>query len=251
MPSPEPMLPGLRRRSRLATQLAAAVAIAGCALPQPGPELTPPSPPAPPTAPSTPAPAPAPAARLAGSSWYWIGTSTPAGVVAPADPAAFNLEFLEGGQLAVQLDCNTGGATWSQSGSAALSIGPLKSTRKACPAASGADRFARQLALVRSAQLSMGLLELSLGDAGTMVMARDPDWRLRSFDCPRGGPLLVAFGREHAAVRWSGRSWSMRAQSTGTGVRYATAHAILFSQGNDASLVEHGRQLAGPCSARR
>lgn len=249
MPSSVPSPGRARRLLRRAAALGAVLAIAACALPQPGPELTPPPPPAP--APVAPAPPPAPPPRLVGSSWYWIGTSTPAGLVVPADPGAFNLEFLDGGQLAAQLDCNSGGASWSQPGGAALAIGPLRSTRKACAAASEADRFARQLALVRSAQVSMGLLELSLGEAGTLVMARDPDWRLRSFDCPRGGPLLVAFGREQAAVRWSGRAWSMRSQSTGSGARYAAGNAILFSQGADASLVENGRQLAGPCSARR
>jgi hypothetical protein len=189
--------------------------------------------------------------KLAGSSWYWLGTLTPAGLVAPADPGAFNLEVLDGGQLAVQLDCNSGGASWQQSGRT-LSIGPVKSTRKACPVASEADRFGRQLALVRGAQQSMGLLELGLGDAGTMVMARDPDWKLRSFDCPNGAPpVLVAFGRDQAIVRWRDEAWRMKQQSTASGARYAAETAILFSKGNEASLVSQGKQVAGPCVARR
>ncbi|HMS79086.1 MAG TPA: MliC family protein, partial [Burkholderiaceae bacterium] len=171
--------------------------------------------------------------------------------LAPGDPGAFNLEFLDGGQLAVQLDCNTGGASWQQSGRS-LAIGPVKSTRKACPAASEADRFGRQLVLVRGAVQSMGLLELALGDAGTMVMARDPDWRLRSFDCPNGAaPVLVAFGRDRAIVRWRDEAWQMKPQPTASGVRYSAESAILFSKGNEASLVSQGRQVAGPCVARR
>jgi heat shock protein HslJ len=230
-----------------ACAVVAAAVLAGCALPPPGPsEALPTSGPGP--MPPTTMPTPP---KLVGSSWYWLGTLTPAGLVGPADPGAFNLEFLDGGQLAVQLDCNTGGATWQQSGRA-LTLGPVKSTRKACPAASEAERFGRQLPLVRNAVLSMGLLQLSLGDAGTMVMARDPDWKLRSYDCPNGAPsMLVAIGRDQAVVRWRDESWQMKQQNTASGVRYASDTAILFSKGNEASLVSQGKQVAGPCIARR
>jgi heat shock protein HslJ len=231
----------------LGAALAAAAAIAGCALPAPAPTTGA-------GLPTQPAPIQAPAAappKLVGSSWYWLGTLTPAGLVAPADPGAFNVEILDGGQLAVQLDCNSGGATWTQSG-AALTIGPVKSTRKACPLASEADRFGRQLPLVRAAKLGNGLLELSLGEAGAMVMARDPDWRLRSFDCPNGvAPLLVAFGRDQAVLRWRGEAWQMKQQTGASGIRYNAGNAILFSKGNEASLVNEGKQVAGPCIARR
>ncbi len=241
------LLPSLRARARAAAlSVAATAALAACALPPLGPADGPvpgPGPMGPTTMPVAP--------KLAGSSWYWLGTLTPAGLVAPGDPGAFNLEFLDGGQLAVQLDCNTGGASWQQSGRS-LAIGPVKSTRKACPAASEADRFGRQLVLVRGAVQSMGLLELALGDAGTMVMARDPDWRLRSFDCPNGAaPVLVAFGRDRAIVRWRDEAWQMKPQPTASGVRYSAESAILFSKGNEASLVSQGRQVAGPCVARR
>jgi heat shock protein HslJ len=221
-----------------------AAVLAGCALPPPGPAAGP----APGPGPLPPATA---APKLAGSSWYWLGTTTPAGLVTPADPGAFNLEFLDGDHLAVQLDCNTGGATWRQSGPA-MTIGPVRSTRKACPAPSEADRFGRQLSLVRGARLSHGMLELDLGEAGTMVLARDPDGRLRGFDCPNGAaPLRVAFGREQAVVRWRDASWRMSRQAASSGARYASDTAILFIQGNEASLVSGGRQVAGPCVARR
>lgn len=233
----------------LGVTLAAAVVLAGCALPVPAPSTGPglPTQPA-----AMPAQAPkAPPPKLVGSSWYWLGTLTPAGLVAPADPGAFNVEFLDGGQLAAQLDCNSGGATWTQSG-ASLTIGQVKSSRKACPLASEADRFGRQLPLVRAAKFGNGLLELSLGEAGGMVMTRDPDWRLRSFDCPNGvAPLLVAFGGDQAVLRWRGEAWQMKQQTSASGIRYNAGNAILFSKGNEASLVKEGKQVAGPCIARR
>lgn len=239
-----PNTPG--RRSVVSTALGAAMALAGCAMP--------PSIPAPPSGAQSAPPAATAAAtppKLGGSSWYWIGTMTPAGLVTPADAGAFNVEFLDGGQLAVQLDCNVGGATWKQSGRG-LTIGPVRSSRKACPNPSEAERFGRQLPMAREARQSMGLLELGLGDAGTMMLARDPDWRLRSFDCPNGvAPLLVAFGRDQAIVRWREDAWRMPQQASAAGVRYASDSAILFSKGSEASLVNQGRQVAGPCVARR
>jgi heat shock protein HslJ len=231
----------LLRSARVVAVLLAVAAIGGCALPGPGgvqPEARPDVPP------------PPPPAKLAGSSWYWLGTTTPAGVVAPNDPGNFNLEFLDGGQVAAQLDCNRGGATWAQDGRS-LKFGPLKATRAACASGSEADRFGRQLALVRSARIEMGLLELELGEAGMMVFARDPDWRLRGYDCPSGPPVLAAFGRDQAVVRWSGRTWQMRSQATGSGSRYGVGSAILFSKGNEVTLLNEGRQVAGPCASRR
>ena len=235
------------RRTRAAALVAIAAALGACVQPQMPPAIPVPGPgPGPAAAP----PAPPSAPRLAGSSWYWIGTSTPAGLVAPGDPGLFNVEFLDGGQLAAQLDCNRASATWRQDG-AALRIGPLQGARRACAQGSEAERFARQLALVRGARNSGGLLELDLGEAGTMSLARDPDARLRSFDCPDGSALWVAFSSAGAQVRWRNASWQLKPQQTASGTRYAGGSTILFTRGTEASLVDGGRQVAGPCVARR
>lgn len=258
------MFDSIRNRAQpdaraIARALACAVllAVAGCAAPPgTGPEpgrapvrdAPPPAVSSAPTAPVAPAAPPAPA--LAGSSWYWLGTLTPAGLAAPADPGQYNLEFLDGGQLAVQVACNKGGATWRQTGRS-LAIGPLTLGRNLCPGGSDAERFSRQLALVRTATSSPEMLDLGLGDAGTMLLSRDPDWRLRNFDCPNGAPLTVAFGRDQAVARWRTDSWLLRQQTTGSGTRYAAGNTILLTRGSEASLIHEGRQVAGPCTARR
>jgi len=206
------------------------------------------SPPGPDPAAVTKPPAPGPS--LAASSWYWLGTIGPAEFVAPADPGSFNLEFLDGGQLAAQIDCNRGSSSWRQDGNA-LRIGPLATTRMACPPGSEATRFGRQLGQVRSAVLVRGLLELRTEDAGTMVFARDPDWRLSSYDCPGGAPMQVAVGAGQAVVRLRSDSWSLAQQTAGSGQRYSQGNAMLIVRGPDANLIVGGKQIAGPCSTRR
>lgn len=192
----------------------------------------------------------APGPSLRASSWYWLGTIGGAEFVSPADPGTFNLEFLDGGQLAAQVDCNRGSSSWQQDGGT-LRIGPLATTRMACPPGSEAARFGRQLQQVRSAALVRGLLELSTEDAGTMVFARDPEWRLSSYDCPGGSPMRVAVGRGQAVVRLRTDAWALTQQAVGSGQRFADGNAILIIRGPDANLIVEGKQIAGPCSTRR
>jgi heat shock protein HslJ len=248
----------------IASALIGAFLIAGCATPQvplgqPG-SLPKPVELAPPGAigeVSVPGPAPAagtkPAAvgpSLAASSWYWLGTIGSGEFAAPADPDSFNLEFLDGGQLAAQIDCNRGSSSWRQDGSS-LRIGPLATTRMACPPGSEATRFGRQLGQVRSAALVRGLLELRTEEAATMVFARDPDWRLNSYDCKGGSPMQVAVGGGQAVVRLRTDSWLLAQQAAGSGQRYTQGNAILIIRGPDANLIVGGKQIAGPCSTRR
>lgn len=192
----------------------------------------------------------APGPSLNASSWYWLGTIGGPEFVSPADPGTFNLEFLDGGQLAAQVDCNRGSASWQQDGDR-LRIGPLATTRMACPPGSQAARFGRQLGQVRSAALVSGLLELSTEDAGTMVFSRDPEWRLNSYDCPGGSPMRVAVGRGQAVVRLRTDAWALTQQSVGSGQRFAAGNTILIIRGPDANLIVDGKQIAGPCSTRR
>jgi heat shock protein HslJ len=248
----------------IASALTGAFLIAGCVptqvpLGQPG-SLPKPVELAPPGAPiegNSPGPSPAastkpaaPGPSLAASSWYWLGTIGAAEFVAPTDPGSFNLEFLDGGQLAAQIDCNRGSSSWRQDGNS-LKIGPLATTRMACPPGSEATRFGRQLGQVRSAALVRGLLELRTEDAATMFFARDPDWRLSSYDCPGGSPMQLAVGSGQAVVRLRTDSWLLAQQAGAAGQRYTQGNALLIIRGPDANLIVGGKQIAGPCSTRR
>lgn len=185
---------------------------------------------------------------LAGSSWYWLGTLTPNGAITPADPGNYTLEFLEGGSLAIQLDCNRGTASWLQTGSR-LSIGKIASTRMACPAGSEGQRLARHLQAVNAAQRLDGVLELS-GAQGSLILSRDPDWRLASYDCRSGQSIVVVFSQDRALVRWGGAQYPMT-RLPGNIERYSSPGASLFRYGPEATLVVDGRQVAGPCPAKR
>jgi heat shock protein HslJ len=225
-----------------------AAALCGCAVPMlPETRTVPPAAPEP-SVPAAPRPA-VEQVKLAGSSWYWLGTITPAGVITPTDPGGYNVEFLDGGQLAAQMDCNRGTASWKQS-ARRLQIGPVAGTRAACAPGSESARFARQLQTVRGAGVVGGVLELETPE-GTMTLARDPDWRLRSFECGAVAPVVVVFGREQALVRWDGNLWALKQQPTGAGVRYGAGNVLLFTKGPEATLVVEGQQVAGPCVAKR
>jgi len=85
----------------------------------------------------------------------------------PDDRAKYTLEFAAGGRLAARLDCNRGRATWSTDG-AALTLGPLATTRAKCPAGSLHDQIVKQWASIRSYVVKDGHLFLSLtADGGT------------------------------------------------------------------------------------
>jgi heat shock protein HslJ len=94
--------------------------------------------------------------------------------VPPARPTGgrpYTLSFDADGQLRLQLDCNRGRATWqaepapdatAQRSSGSLRLGPLATTRAACPPGSLEPRLVRELPFVRSFVIEGGRLHLAL-----------------------------------------------------------------------------------------
>ena len=100
---------------------------------------------------------------LAGSSWRLVQfTSKDNGAQRPDDPANYTLFFGTDGRLAVRADCNRGSASWTSDGTAALTIGPVASTRAMCPPGSMSDQLLRDLSNVASAAIKDGRLSLAL-----------------------------------------------------------------------------------------
>ncbi|MBU7579657.1 MAG: META domain-containing protein [Porphyrobacter sp.] len=88
---------------------------------------------------------------LAGSEWRLVAidTSGSTTTLTPALQARHTLAFSDGGEAAVQLDCNRGRTTWTAgqpvNGAAAISFGPVASTKMLCPQPSFGDQLAAGL----------------------------------------------------------------------------------------------------------
>ena len=86
---------------------------------------------------------------LTGSSWQLaaIDTSGSTTTLTAALQRRHTIAFLDGGDLELQLDCNRGRSTWTAgqpaSGAGTIAIGPVASTRMACPAPSFGNDLAR------------------------------------------------------------------------------------------------------------
>ena len=65
-------------------------------------------------------------------------------VLTVPDPTRYVVEFLDGGKLSIQADCNKGTGSWSGL-SPALRVEASVATRAACPAGSLGERFVKLL----------------------------------------------------------------------------------------------------------
>lgn len=109
---------------------------------------------------------------LTGTVWGWTHTEYgDDSVVEAADPNRYTLTFEGDDNVAVRLDCNRGRGTYTLDGSS-LTLGPIASTRMACPVDSQVDRFAQDLEFVVSYVMDGDELALSLfADGGIMFFS--------------------------------------------------------------------------------
>jgi heat shock protein HslJ len=111
------------------------------------------------------------APALTGVVWTWQELRGGAAPVAPGDPSAYTLAFGEDDQVAVQADCNRGRGPFAVYGTR-ITIGPLATTRAACPPGSLSDQFVQAVGAATSFAFAEGQLLLTLpNDAGTLVFA--------------------------------------------------------------------------------
>jgi heat shock protein HslJ len=106
---------------------------------------------------------------LTGVLWTWqglVGGSTP---VAPDDPSLYTITFGDDGRVGLQADCNRGMGGYTVDGSQ-IEIGPLATTRVACPPGSLFDVYILAVEAADSFTFAEGRLLLILpNDAGTLV----------------------------------------------------------------------------------
>jgi heat shock protein HslJ len=105
---------------------------------------------------------------VVGVRWMWVSTLTPVERIEVTEPENYTLRLLPDGRAEVRFDCNRGGGNYTIEGNA-LSLGPLASTRKACPDGSQDALFQRHLENVSSWFLMDDDLFLEMPmDSGTM-----------------------------------------------------------------------------------
>lgn len=89
---------------------------------------------------------------LTGTQWQLVAidTSGSTTTLTPALQRRHTISFGDSGELAAQLDCNRGRSSWSAdraaNGAGAIIIGPVASTRMACPQPSFGEQLASGLA---------------------------------------------------------------------------------------------------------
>ncbi|MEO6463593.1 MAG: META domain-containing protein [Candidatus Eisenbacteria bacterium] len=153
-----------------AVALALALAAAGCSKP-PG-ETTP----APDSSAGVLEPPPQLAAidaALLSGTWQWVGTNRPAERVAPADPARYTIAFRADSTAAVHADCNRGSGRFTLIEGQRIEIGPIATTRMACPEGSLDGEYLKELGAVAAYQVSGDTLSITLElEGGTMRFVR-------------------------------------------------------------------------------
>lgn len=108
---------------------------------------------------------------LAGTTWQWEQTVYEGDMVVLAhDPSRYTLTFEADGTVGVQLDCNSGGSTYTVDGPT-ISFGAIASTKMACLGDSQANTFAEDLAAVTSYVFADGNLHLTTSTDGVMQFA--------------------------------------------------------------------------------
>jgi heat shock protein HslJ len=157
--------------SVFALLVAAAMLLAACG----GNPPPPPSPTGEATQP-TQAPAEVPSAAsaalsgLSGKVWQWVKTTyTDGKTIDVPMPAQYTLDFQADGKVAIKADCNSvSGMYQVDASNLTITLGP--STRVACPPASLADEYLRELSEVAQYQVEGETLSLHFKlDSGTMT----------------------------------------------------------------------------------
>src|SRR3712207_525246 len=113
--------------------------------------------------------------ELRGTSWRWVGVTSPVETLTVAEPERYTLAFTDGDRIALRADCNRGSAPVASPSPGALSVGPMAMTRALCPPGSLSDRFARDVSRAVRYAVRGGELHLELPtDSGVLRFTREP-----------------------------------------------------------------------------
>src|SRR5262245_6265239 len=113
--------------------------------------------------------APGPEVGLPPVVWQLIAIAPPGGpAVVPDDPAKYTIQFRPDGRVAVRADCNSGQGPYTVV-EGSLTIGPISTTRVACPRGSLFDDYVSSLGKAATFAYDGAALVLTLeADTGSM-----------------------------------------------------------------------------------
>jgi heat shock protein HslJ len=104
--------------------------------------------------------------------WHWEATVTPVEKIEVPAPERYTLELEPGGAALLRADCNRGRGSY-EIGDGQIKLGPIATTRMACPPGSLDGRYLADLARVTTFFVEGGTLYLELPmDSGTMRFGR-------------------------------------------------------------------------------
>ena len=108
---------------------------------------------------------------VTGQVWQWTGTVTPAETIDSPAPDRYTLELAPNGRLLVRADCNRGTGSY-RIGEGTIALGPIATTRMACPPGSLDAGYLADLQRAAAFFVEDGRLHLALpADSGTMRFA--------------------------------------------------------------------------------
>lgn len=103
--------------------------------------------------------------------WQWTETARSFETIESPAPERYTLELAPNGRLRVRADCNRGTGSF-RIGEGTISLGPIATTRVACPPGSLEARYLADLQRAARFFVAGGVLHLELpADAGTMRFA--------------------------------------------------------------------------------
>ena len=110
--------------------------------------------------------------EAASGVWHWETTVTPVERIGTANPERYTLELQPGGVALVRADCNRGRGSYEIS-EGRIKLGPIATTRMACPPGSLDSRYLKDLQRATIFFVEGGKLFFDLPvDSGTMRFAR-------------------------------------------------------------------------------
>ena len=139
-------------------------------------------------------------AALTGTTWMWIGFTSPNDQLAVETPTNYSLVFQQDGIVNITADCNNAQGSYQAAGqSLKVQVGPV--TGETCPSGSRGDEFIQYLGSAAAYSIQDGNLSVDLAaEGGTLIFA--------SSETVNAGPGSAALRAALQANPWQWASFA-------------------------------------------